>query len=160
MLAAKSLGDVGDILRHALNEQGYYELSFYSVPDGFALATRLERIEDDGRSARESGRWTTSTAPVKFELADILERLSGVPPGRFRVILFVVTSEAFTLDPRTVTSEEALAWVSAGANKLPKPYYGIPVSEGSDCTALIYEFERLPVDRSGKQVSRIGSAAR
>ena len=153
----KSLGDVGDVLRRALKERGYYELSFYSVPEGFALATRLERIEDDGRPAPEPGRWTTGTTPVKFELADILKRLAGVPPGRFRVIVFVVTTEAFALDARTVTSEEALGWVSGGANKLPKPYYGIPVADDTDCTALVYEFERLPVEPSGKQVSRIGA---
>lgn len=154
---AKSLGDVGDVLRGALEDRGYYELSFYSVPDGFALATRLERIEDDGRPAPEPGRWSTSTAPVKFELADILKRLAGAPPGRFRVILFVVTTEAFTLDSRTVTSSEALGWVSGGANKLPKQYYRIPIADGTDCTALVYEFERLPVEPTGKQVARIGA---
>ena len=41
-------------LQNALQEAGYSDYSYFSIPSGFAILTRLERIEPDGYSLARS----------------------------------------------------------------------------------------------------------
>lgn len=51
------LKDVVKQLETALEKAGYYERKLYSVKDGFAIATRIERIRVDGTPMDEKIRW-------------------------------------------------------------------------------------------------------
>lgn len=83
---------VADRLEHALQEAGYGERGFYSAPGGFALVTRLERIQEDGRPA--SQRFLPPGEREPFTLANSFERLFGAAPaGRYRLITLVVTDQ-------------------------------------------------------------------
>ena len=49
----------GATLRAALEQAGYVEYGYYRVPEGFAIATRLERIYPDGQSLPAPARRST-----------------------------------------------------------------------------------------------------
>lgn len=85
----KSLGDVEARLASALRANGYVERSYYAVPDGFALVTRLEQIGSDGTSKPPPGRWSLSSRSASdFTLSDYVRALFTADPGYYRVIVF------------------------------------------------------------------------
>jgi hypothetical protein len=143
-----SLKDVGNRLERAFRQAGYGELSYYRVPKGFALVTRLEQFQTDGSPLDGPSRWSVSVmAPRVFSLESYLKALFSANPGHFRIVVFIVTSEPVTMDDTTeVARDIALKWVSEGANKLLKDYEKIPFDDDVDCTALIYEFEQATRD--------------
>ena len=78
--AAPTLEYVSGRLQAALEGNGYVEYSYYSVPGGFALATRLERIHPDGRSMTVPKRWQVAHEPLtRFDLAEYLRALLREP---------------------------------------------------------------------------------
>ncbi|MGA9118184.1 MAG: hypothetical protein WB699_02360 [Bacteroidota bacterium] len=140
--APTRLRDVADILVNALNKAGYAELSFYHVPNGFALATRLEQINADGTPREENYRWSTKVPPPKvFNISSYLKALFTANPGRFRVIVFVVTTP-FGFTDSTATRDQAMQWVNSGFTKLPTEIGDSPFTKQHSCTALIYEFDQ------------------
>jgi hypothetical protein len=85
------LRDVDNQLSKALEDAGYAEKSYYAVPDGFALASRLEQINPDGTPKPELERWTIKHRPLtKFSLSSYIRALFTSQPGYFRVIVFVI----------------------------------------------------------------------
>lgn len=150
-----SQADVADVLVEALEQRGYLERGFFRVPGGFALATKLERIGDKGEPAPEESRWAQGNVPAEFSLSAILKRLAGVPPGRFRVLVFIVTPEPFGSSGQPVPGSVAEGWVTEGFNQLPREFRQVPVDADTACTLLVFEFERLPVDDEARQVKRL-----
>jgi len=138
------LRDVDRRLTEALDANGYFETSYYPIPDGFALVTKMEQIHPDGRPVEESRRWVRDAPPFsQLTLPDVIARLFLPQPGFYRVIAFTITPYPFDQSGIEVTPEQAEAWLKSGLNMLP-PYIGaLDFSrEGYTCTALIYEFER------------------
>ncbi len=140
----KRLGDIDRRLTAALEANGYYESSYYAVPKGFALVTRMEQIEPDGSSKATEARWNQAPQPLgHFSLNEYLHALFQASPGYYRVLVFVVTPVAFTQTEAKVTPEEANKWLGGGLNRLPPSLADAPyASEEHRCTALVYEFER------------------
>ena len=58
-----TLGQVDAELRAALNDAGYVDKSYFAVPDGFALVTRLEQIDDDGDVPATASADTSASNP-------------------------------------------------------------------------------------------------
>lgn len=138
-----TLADVDFVLSNAFRTNGYVEKSYYAVPGGFALVTRLEQINIDGTSKRLPSRWSTAPPTPEFSLAYYLSALFTAIPGYYRVIVFVVSNEPFIQTERRAGPEEALRWLRAGLNVLPESI-GSQSYANAVCTALIYEFERPP----------------
>jgi hypothetical protein len=137
------LGTVAQSIESAFQEAGYGEKSHYGVPGGFALASQIERINQDGSPKDSIDRWSLETPPVrKVSLAWYLNALFLARPGYYRVIVFVVTSKAFPQRDVKVTSEQSKRWVKSGLNKLPEQIGNQEYSSAHRCTALIYEFKR------------------
>ncbi len=139
-----TLGQVADRLEQALNSRNYAEHRYFSVPGGYALATRLEQIEEDGRSKPPPERWEGAVKPLRlldFDLREYIDALFGARKGWFRIIVFVVTPEAFGQGGESVSKEEAMSWLTTGSLKLPAETRNQAYSEAHDCIALIYEFE-------------------
>ena len=91
------LADVANELERAFNSAGYVERSYYAVPQGFAIAARLEMINPDGSPVAEANRWSASIAPPKvFSLSSYLQALLGATPGEYRVVVFIVTAVPVT----------------------------------------------------------------
>jgi hypothetical protein len=136
------LKDVDQRLADALEACGYTGNSYYAVPDGFALVTHLEQINPDGTSRPMPGRWAAQVQPLStFSLSEYLKALFTANPGRYRVIVLVVTSHPFSQADAKVSKEEALGWISKGLNQLPASIGNLPFTADYAATALIYEFD-------------------
>jgi hypothetical protein len=135
--------DVDRRLRAALDRCGYVEKKYFTVPEGFAVVTRLERISADG-TPLSPGRWSLETGPMhSFDLGEYLRRLFTANPGHFRIIVFITTSKPFTESGAPIDAATAQRWFHEGLNRLPAELGARLVSEQDETTALIYEFERL-----------------
>jgi hypothetical protein len=138
-----AIGDVMTVVEGALNAQGYHDRSYWSVPGGAALATRLERINKHGEALEVPTRWPTSKLEADFSLATYLKSLFYTEPGLFRVIVFVLSTEPIIPSERTTTSDEALDWLRRGMVTLPREIATQSVDPAHRLTALIYEFEKV-----------------
>jgi len=139
-----SLSEVARNLEYALDLTGYTERSYYAVPDGFALATRLEQMNPDGTSKQPPDRWAIDVSPPKvFSLASYLKAIFTAQEGHFRIITFIVTSSPFTQSSQTdISREDAIEWLTTGVQVLPQTIGKFPFTEHHYCVALIYEFEQ------------------
>lgn len=154
------LADVNAKLVVALEPNGYVERSYYAVPDGFALVTRLEHINADGKPKADPARWAVGNAALSsFNIVDFLHALLGSETGYYRVIVFIVTDVPFVESDKKVTSKEATEWLSAGLNTLPASIGDLPYSKNHvSTTVLIYEFNKDPgKDPEQKMPSRLGA---
>jgi hypothetical protein len=135
-------GSVAARMETALAANGYTQVSYYAVPDGFAMVTQIERIAPDAASAAEQ-RWSTQIEPVSlipFNLDAYLKALLGKNGDTFRVIVFTFTPTPFTTSGKAVAPGEATAWVEKGATALPAALAAKPYGNDIVCTALVYEF--------------------
>jgi hypothetical protein len=140
--AAALLKDVDQRLAAALDACGYTGNSYYAVPKGFALVTHLEQINPDGTPRPMPGRWSAQVQPLStFSLSEYLKALFTANPGRYRVTVLVVTSNAFSQTEAKVSKEEALGWLAKGLNQLPASIGNLPFTADYAVTALIYEFD-------------------
>lgn len=138
----KNLKDTYDFLNYALNQCGYYEKSVYKIPNGFALVTRIEKINGDGASKTPPERWSIKQkSSSKFSVSDYIKSLFSSNPGFYRVIVFVVTDVPFATTAISPSKKEAITWLHKGLNKLPKDVGAIPLNKEHLCSVLIYEFK-------------------
>jgi hypothetical protein len=139
---APTNGSVAARMEQALAANGYTQISYYAVPDGFAMVTQVERIEPDAASAAVQ-RWSTQIDPVSlipFNLDAYLQALLGKNGDSFRVIVFTFTPTPFTAGGSPVAPGEAMAWVEKGATALPASIAAQAYGADTACTALVYEF--------------------
>lgn len=135
------LGDVDHILVGALDINGYYDKSYYAVPDGFALVTRLEQISSDGTPKKLPARWELEMGKLrKFSLAEYLRALLTANPGYYRIIVFIVTSHPFSQADAKVSEDQAINWLEGGFERLPSAVSELEFTQEYGCTALVYEF--------------------
>lgn len=146
------LRDVDRRINEALERNGYYESSYYAVPEGFALVTKIEQIEADGTPKEGAERWSLDREPLReFSLSAYLAALFRATPGHYRLIVFAVTPCPFAQSDKEVTPEEADAWLSGGMLQLPPPIGELDFSSAAyTCTALVYEFERETEDEEAR----------
>jgi|GEM_PF-1034744 len=139
------LKDLADRLENALAESGYGERSYYAVPDGFALVSRLEQINEDGTPKKAPDRWSMNFKPLShFSLTAYFKALFTAAPGHFRIIVFVVSPHPFSQEDVDVNVADGQAWLAGGLNALPDEIGRKRVQDDHRCTALIYEFEQQP----------------
>lgn len=141
-LAEPRNGTVARRMEQALVANGYTQLSYYAIPDGFAMVTQIERIDAEAASAAEQ-RWSIRIDPVKlipFSLGAYLDALLGKNGDSFRVIVFTFTPTPFVTAAAPVAPETAMAWVEKGATALPAALAAQPYDPAAVCHALVYEF--------------------
>lgn len=142
-LSSLNLREVNYVLRQSLWGAGYGEISYYSVPQGFALVAELERMNADGTSFEASLRFDPNFRPLsKFTLQEYLRALFFAPPGYYRVIAFIVSPVSFSPTAQPISAREASLLVEGGVNRLPGVLASLPFSSDTVCTALVYEFEK------------------
>lgn len=135
------LSNVDQRLTQALTAAGYSESSYYRIPNGFALVTRIEQIKDDGTPLDPPARWSIDISPLdRFSLLEYLRALFAARNGYFRVIVFAVTSQPFVQTEDHVRRSEALAWLRSGFNVLPHEIGDLEYTQRHQVTALVYEF--------------------
>ncbi|NBB75495.1 MAG: hypothetical protein GVY35_17765 [Bacteroidetes bacterium] len=142
-----TLGQVNDRLVQALDAAGYVEKSYFAVPDGFALVTRLEQIRPDGTPLDPPDRWSAVAGPLReFSLRAFLRALFTSNPGHFRILVFVATPHPFSQSDQEVSQEEATEWLNVGFNRLPDAMARQLYTRAYRMTALVYEFEQPESD--------------
>jgi hypothetical protein len=148
--AQATLMSVARRLESAFDAAGYGERSYYRIPDGFALVSRIEQIRRDATPFESPSRWQaqSATITVREGFIDHIRALFNAPPGFYRVIVFVVTDQDFAAAEREPTSSEASNWVSSGSMRLPETVGSLPYSSRHYTTALIYEFERRAFEQA------------
>ena len=138
---ARTLGDVNQALSDALRENGYVETSYFLVPRGYALVTRLEQIQRNGDPRPGSERWAVEKPSVgSFSLSEYVRLLLTAPTGRYRLLVFVITDEQFSESSEEVTRSEAMDWLRSGVNDIPTVVAQMAHGAGYRTTALIYDF--------------------
>jgi hypothetical protein len=91
-----SLGESADQVAAALRSAGYTDARWYAIgaryAHGFAVTTRLEKINDDGTPKPPSERWSSRfpEASTLFWL-ERARRMRLPGPGRYRVFLVAFT---------------------------------------------------------------------
>ncbi len=151
-VAELTLGDVERQIRDALDSTGYFERSYFAVPQGFAIVTRIEQINDDGTPKSGDERWSASPGLAGArELVKYLRGLFTTRVGRYRTIVFVITPVPFSLSDAVVSREEMDNFIAEGFNILPTSVAALPFAPGFACTALIYEFEA----RENQQIANL-----
>ena len=138
-----TIKDINDRINSALWKAGYHEKSFFYVPGGYALVTRLEQIDEDGTPKEGMQRWALKQKPLRsFDLPEYFKRLFFAKVGYYRLIVFVITPYPFHFSKPKISEQEAKEWLHKGLNKLPKKTLKMKISQEYTCTALIYEFEK------------------
>ena len=158
-----TLRDVDERISTALYLAGYYEGSYFGVPGGFAIVTRLEKMDENGYPDYPN-RWASSLAPIgftNFSLSNYLKALFGAPEGHYRVFVFVVSSKPVIQSGTPVAQEKAQTWIVEGANRLPSQMENLPYTREHRTTVYIYEFIQngvggeatynIPSDFTGRQ---------
>jgi hypothetical protein len=136
------LKDIATELDSAFTACGYGEKTYYGIPDGFAMVSRIEQINEDGTP--NSHRWSLETIPIeKFSLRAYLNALFKARSGHYRVIAFIATPHSFTPKNVEVTSDQTTEWFFGGSTTLPEEIGNREYSASHACTAFIYEFRRI-----------------
>ncbi|GAK49553.1 hypothetical protein U14_00776 [Candidatus Moduliflexus flocculans] len=141
------LKDVAKRLEDGLLYAGYEENSYFYIPRGFALVTRVEQFYPDGRSKEGAKRWADTLPPqTSFSLASYLKALFTAEKGYYRIIVFLVTSVPVRQSSQEISRDDANAWLNRGANMLPPSIGSLQFSKDHTCVALVYEFEQMSRD--------------
>jgi hypothetical protein len=151
--ASMRLGDVSARLSDALDAAGY-EHSLRPTQGGFAMLTRIERINSDGSPVAQ-GRFsvTMTTADQRpFTLGGYLRALFTANPGYYRVIAIVVSNHLVTSGNATPVASTLNGWVRSGAQRLPGSIAALPYGADYTTTAFIYEFSVSGADSTVKQL--------
>ena len=154
--ADHTLGEVSERLERALIAAGYVEYGYLHIGcSGFAMVTRMERIDEDGRPMEGAERYAPPERSESWSLGSYVARLFFAPPGYYRQIVFAATDRPY--DPDNLAdapTREALDTMMARADvtALPEDMLERPFSRQHQLHALVYEFEKSPGDRNVAQL--------
>jgi HEAT repeat protein len=140
------LQDVYQRLLDSLHGANYTETSLFPLPDGFVLATRIERIDKEGKPILNA-RWTRDRL-IALSLRDWVRMLFLQPVGYYRLFLFVVVKGDLESSGAPLTMEEADNWFGA-QRELPSDLAGVDCKD-HNCHMLVYHFikeEGTPIPR-------------
>jgi hypothetical protein len=151
---ATVLHDIDKNIRRSLNNKGYSQHAYFSVPNGFAIVTQLEQYNgSDGTSRSDKTRWFDYPTREEFSgVVDYIKSFFFPNKGYFRLFVFIATNQPFNSTNKRVTKTEASAWLSQGFNKLPNNIANMPFTEGYAVTCLVYEFEVPESNRKPNQI--------
>lgn len=152
----ETLGEVGNRLERALIDAGYVEYGYLAVGcSGFAMVTRLERIDETGRPMEGALRYAPPEQSEPWSLASYISRLFFAPPGHYRQIVFAATDRPYDpnqLAPAPTRNELEAMMARADATALPEEMLERPFSRRHELHALVYEFRKGPAERDVLQV--------
>ncbi len=151
---AHTLGRIDAMLHEGLRSVGYFDQSYYYVPSGFAVVTRLEQINRDATPKPEPERWPPALRIThRWSLSTYLRLLftDEVPVGYGRVLVFVVTDDDCVVvsdvcgGERTEVDQETVnVWLEGGIGRLPMSMADIELGDSHAVWGIVYEFEKPP----------------
>jgi hypothetical protein len=111
----RTIGDLSADIEDVLRNSGYTQFSYTSVPDGFALATRFERIDQIEAPMTDTTRWAPLAKDVPKTWLDAMKSLFVGRQGRCRLFVFFLTTDNRAPSREEPTVDEATKW-SLGGN--------------------------------------------
>jgi hypothetical protein len=157
--SVRTLGDVDARLTAKLAAHGYENLRYYAAPGGFALVAPIERITALGAPLPDPKRFSLASVSL-FDGCGVhlLSCLLHADPGRYRVIVFVVTDGVVISGAAVPTFATVQNWSDHGGSVLPDAIQSQSLA-GRHIFALVYEFLRPAVDTPPQQVRSLSAAA-
>jgi hypothetical protein len=148
--ATATLGDAAQVIAAALRRAGYSDLRWFRIgvhhDHGFAVTTRLERIDDDGTPRPLAERWL-SPYP---EAANLLWLTRATEPylpgrGRYRVLLVAFTDLHFRTPGRPQRWDESTAMEGPDlpASEIPA---SLRAAAGYRVGVYVYEYRAKSAD--------------
>ncbi|MDO9600601.1 MAG: hypothetical protein Q7J47_23010 [Azoarcus sp.] len=136
------VGDIATQVQAAMTGAGYAERSFYRVPDGFVLVTRLEQIERDGTPKRGAERWNVGAPSLEESFfLKVLRGMVGATSGNYRLFVFVVSTEDHAPTAVEPLYADAQVWFLRGSAGLASDTAQQPITARHRMSVLVYEFE-------------------
>jgi hypothetical protein len=140
--ALKTLGDIARHIASTLEQHGYEEVGYFRYTDGFAIATRPERIGGDAKPALDR-RWPAARirkgAPMQ-SLHDLFE-VNGEDGDRYRSFLFLCMSTASDVDFQGGSEQSWGLWKTGSSNPEGDVLLARPAA-GHKLYAFIYELSQ------------------
>jgi hypothetical protein len=144
--ACKIYKDIDTKIFNALQKAGYgNKLNYFLFDDGFAIATDLEEINNDGTSKVENSRWLNSKMNEKesdFSIKDYLKSLFLAQPGYYRSFVFIVSPSINNFSPDSYKKELYSKYLSQGSINLPRNISANTVPENTKVIVLLYLFKK------------------
>lgn len=151
------MGEAATKVSGALNQAGYTDQGWFVVGTkqlpgntvlGFAVVTRLEQVDDQGKATPHGTRWAIDPfkLPTSFPNAITL-LLKGAPNGRYRVFLIWVSNLGVAQSAYRAEGKDWATYLQQGT-KAPLIQFldGVPVlSRGAGCYVFVYEYERSSI---------------
>ncbi|MDQ8197463.1 hypothetical protein QEH56_04850 [Pelagicoccus enzymogenes] len=143
-----TLGQINEVILSGFDESGYVEKSYYPIPDGFAVVTRLERINEDG-TYKDEHRFDQDLGDdgKLFSIGVFFRRLLFAEKGTYRVVVLAVTSKSIAFSGNLINREDAQKWLVSGQLGLPDEIAQRSYSTFHSTVALIYEFKKTGSDK-------------
>lgn len=136
-------GEVEQRITKALHDCGYTECGYYEIPGGFAIVTRLERLQQDNISIDPDARWEIDRSPLlSFEVFAYFRALITANPGRFRLFVFTVTTKELRFQQSIPSMDNAMNWATTSNKRLPQDLAHQKAQEECKLTCLVYQFQK------------------
>ncbi len=156
-----TFGEVNETIVECIDESGYVssKRQYYAVPNGYALVTQLEKINEDGSPRLGPERWEAKVKSTfkEFSILDYLKALVVGEEANFRVLVFMITDVPLTQSEEITEMTTAKSWLKKGMNALPDDLAALEFTPRHKVNLLLYEFKQ---HESGKaallQESRVG----
>jgi tetratricopeptide (TPR) repeat protein len=137
------LGDVDTFLSERLSSVELKPTAYFSTPehDGYAVVTRLEQTDEDGRRLPGSLGFSKELPESGNFLWRFFSGLVSLPEGHFRLLVAFVTTDPIDTwySPGPVTLQVADRWVSRGCDGLPQELADRPFTSKHKIFLRVYQ---------------------
>lgn len=135
-----TLGVTAAKLERRLNRSAIREWRYYRVAEnGFAIVTNQMQLDDTGSVVERAAEARTFVEPKSLLSVEGLRRMVLATPGRFVVLVLVVTPLQFEVSPTSLSPEESRDAVRLGSIQIDRDLARKTVNR-ANCIALVYEY--------------------
>lgn len=136
----KTFGDEDRRIGKVLTRSGYSGSLYFSVPNGFALLTPLEHIGPGGEILSGPDRWTLAKETASWSWSDYFRKLFQGPDGRYRMFVFIVTSQPVNPIYSAATGQDVERWEHTGHDRLSDALSQATMAPRTHIYLYVYEF--------------------
>ncbi|MCB0586683.1 MAG: hypothetical protein KDD06_15345 [Phaeodactylibacter sp.] len=138
----KTLKEADHLICRALDNMGYEQRRYYSLPNGFALLTPVEQINAEGIALQGQERWQDYPSSNDFDgILNYLRSLVLPKPGYFRLFAFAITDQPVKSTGGQFDKKQARDWLENGGFWLPELIGNKAFDSGYHAGVFVYEFE-------------------
>jgi hypothetical protein len=150
-VSGATLGDAFERISEGLRSRGFLDLGVFRVPeadqaDGFAIVTKVERINIQTFTSSSKERWTDERIPVSplREPWHFAAEMFGASPGDFRMFVIVLTQNALEFDKSAHWKAEDFRGLFMKSGSRLDPAVARNPLNRFTCYLLVYHIKRPP----------------